>query len=140
MFKFLKNDWWKILCSIIFIYFCYGSIVYFNMPDKDSFIVLDKIEQQAIKSTGKYSSELVVRTFVRIQYENGDLETITFDDPFVSRSYVINQKYIQNETHIFFHDYNKFAFTGWLLGWCALGCWLTILWIHGFEKALRSGI
>lgn len=137
--NFLKNNWWNIILAIVFVWFCYGSVVYWNMPDGDSFVVLDKIEQMASKSTGKHSSELVLRTFVRIQYENGDVETLRIDDPFVARSYTINQKYTQEETHIFFHDYDRFAFSGWLCGWLFAGLVLIILWINGLERAMRNG-
>lgn len=133
--NFLKNNWWKPILGIVFIWFCYGSVVYWNMPDGDKFVVLDKIEQMVSNSTGKSSSELVLRTFVRIQYENGDVETLRIDDPFVARSYEINQKYTQEETHIFFHDYDRFAFSGWLAGWIVLGCFLFVLWIYNLERS-----
>lgn len=133
----LKNNWWMFLVGIIFSWFCYGAVIYFNMPDGDKFTVLEKIEQMASNSTGKHSSELVLRTFVRIQYENGDVETLKIDDPFVARSYVVNQKYVQEDTHIFFHDYDRFAFSGWLCGWLALAFSAIFWWVNELEKGLR---
>lgn len=137
--NFLKNNWWNIILAIVFVWFSYGSVVYWNMPDGDSFIVLDKIEQMASKSTGKHSSELVLRTFARIQYENGDVETLRIDDPFVARSYAINQKYAQEENHIFFHDYDRFAFSGWLCGWVFAALHLIIMFAIAMERELNDG-
>lgn len=136
--NFLKNNWWKFLLGIIFIYFCYSLIVIFTMPDKDSFIVLDKIEQMATKSTGKYSSELVLRTFVKVQYENGDVQTLKVDDPFIARSYVVNQKYIVDENHMSLYDYNKYAFYGRLIGLMTFCVCSLVLLIYLFEYDLQQ--
>lgn len=113
--NFLKNNWWKIFLGIIFIWFCYGLVVYFNMPKGDKFVVVDKIEQMASDSH-KYSSELVLRTFVRIKYENGDYETFKIDDPFVARSYVVGQKYVQEKNHVSLGSDNFLAFSGLFFG------------------------
>lgn len=90
--------------STIFLFFCiwWGYCFYwsYTQPDKDSFVVLDKEERQAIKSTGKYSSELVYRTFVKVQYENGDITTITTDNPIDAKNYVIENKYNLSKSHI----------------------------------------
>lgn len=114
--NFLKNNWWKIFLGIIFIWFCYGVVVYFNMPNGDKYVVVDKIEQMASNSTGKHSSELVLRTFVRVQYENGDYETLRIDDPFVARYYVVGQNYIQEKYHVSLGSDNFLAFSGLFFG------------------------
>lgn len=49
------------------------------------------------ESTGKYSSEIVNRFFVRIRYENGHERTLSFRDPFTANSYVVGNKYV----HVF---------------------------------------
>ena len=138
MSNFLKNNWWKFLVGIIFTWFCYSCVVSLTMPDKDRFIVLDKIEQMATKSTGKYSSELVLRTFVKVQYENGDVETLNIDDPFVSRNYVVNEKYVVTKNHLSLYDYNIYAFYGRLIGLMTFGVCIFALWIYMLERDFQK--
>lgn len=83
----------------ILVWFCYSLHWSLTIPDKDSFIVLDKVEKQAIKSTGKYSSEVVYRTYVEVRYENGDQTTFHVDDPIQAKKYEIGTKYFVNEYH-----------------------------------------
>lgn len=44
---------------------------------------------------GKYHSEVVEKIYVRIQYNDGEIVTKTFDDPFVAETYVVGQKYVE---------------------------------------------
>lgn len=83
----------------IFIWFGYSLHWSLTIPDKDSFVVLDKVEKQAIKSTGKYSSEVVYRTFVEVRYENGDQTTFHIDNPIDAKKYEIGTKYFVSKYH-----------------------------------------
>jgi hypothetical protein len=50
---------------------------------------------QTFKSTGKYSSEIVNRYYIRIQYESGTQRTMEIDDPWIAQSYQVGQQYIE---------------------------------------------
>lgn len=122
------------ICLFFFVWWGYCFYWSYTQPDKDSYIVLDKVEQQAINSTGKYSSELVYRTFVKIQYENGDVTTITTDNPINAKNYVIGNKYYISESHIdqpiiVFGGYFFFMVFVLLVGICLVG--IFIAWLSG---------
>lgn len=102
----------------IFIWFGYSLYWSLTIPDTDSYVVLDKVEKQVIQSTGKYSSELVYRTFIEVRYENGDQTTIHVDDPIQAKKYVIGNKYTTNK----YHEHMPFSV---VLGYCWFTC-LTI--------------
>lgn len=92
----------SILSTIVLgicIWFGYSLHYSFTIPDKDSFVVLDKIEKQSIESTGKYSSELVYVNYIEVLYENGDKTTIVIKNPIDAKKYEIGKKYITNEFH-----------------------------------------
>lgn len=128
--------------STICLFFCvwWGYCFYwsYTQPDKDSFIVLDKVENQAIKSTGKYSSELVYRTFVKIQYENGDVTTITTDNPIDAKNYVIGNKHNISKSHVITPFIVAFGYY-WLVVFVGVFCILLLVLFVAWLGCSRFG-
>lgn len=76
--------------SIFVVFPIYKTI---STPEFITFTVIEKISKPGSNQISKYNSKIVEKTYVRIKYENGEEETLTFTDPFVARSYNVGTVY-----------------------------------------------
>ena len=93
------------------------------------------------KSTGKYSSEIVNRYYIRIQYENGTQRTMEIDDPWIAQSYQVSQQYIEKNDFLSSMQYGPWH--SWIgtiillvamsaaITFCIVGLVIIILWAFG---------
>ena len=86
--------------SIFVIFPIYKTI---STPEFITFTVIEKISKVGSNQISKYNSELVEKTYIRIKYENGEEETLTFTDPFVARTYNVGTSYKKE------YDENSFS-------------------------------
>lgn len=73
---------------------------FINPTPERTFEVIGKVSKPGKNIVGKYHSEVVEKIYVRIQYNDGEIVTKTFDDPFVAETYVVGQKYTQKRRNI----------------------------------------
>lgn len=91
--------------SIFVIFPIYKTI---STPEFITFTVIEKISKIGSNKISKHNYEIVEKIYVRIRYENGKEETLTFTDPFVARTYIVGtvykKKYDENSLSTFFCD------------------------------------
>ena len=85
--------------SIFVIFPIYKTI---STPEFITFTVIEKISKIGSNQISRHESEIVEKIYVRIRYENGDEETLTFTDPFVSRTYDVGTVYKKEYVEISF--------------------------------------
>lgn len=90
--KIIKYIFITTLVSIFVIFPVYKFI---NPTPERTFEVIGKVSKPGENIVGKYHSEVVEKIYVRIQYNDGEIVTKTFDDPFIAETYVVGQKYIE---------------------------------------------
>lgn len=90
--QIIKYIFITMLVSIFVIFPAYKFI---NPTPERTFEVIGKVSKPGENIVGKYHSEVVEKIYVRIQYNDGEIITKTFDDPFVAETYVVGQKYIE---------------------------------------------
>jgi len=77
---------------------------FINPTPERTFEVIGKVSKPGENIVGKYHSEVVEKIYVRIRYNDGEIITKTFDDPFVAETYVVGQKYTQKRMGIVFDN------------------------------------
>lgn len=99
--QIIKYIFITILVSIFVIFPAYKFI---NPTPERTFEVIGKVSKPGENIVGKYHSEVVEKIYVRIQYNDGEIITKTFDDPFVAETYIVGQKYTQKRMDIVFDN------------------------------------
>jgi hypothetical protein len=84
----------------LFVYIPLDVLVLNPKPTDFHYQVVGKVKQQFTESTGKYSSETSIASFIRIRYENGDEKTLRITDPYIAESYVEGNTYVETKERL----------------------------------------
>lgn len=84
----------------LFVYIPLDVLVLNPKPTDFHYKVVGKVNQQFTESSGKYSSETSMASFIRIRYENGDEKTLRITDPYIAESYVEGNSYVETKERI----------------------------------------
>ena len=92
------------ITTLVSIFVIFPIYKFINPTTERTFEVIGKVSKPGENIVGKYHSEVVEKIYVRIQYNDGEIITETFDDPFVAETYVVGQKYTQKRRDIVFDN------------------------------------
>lgn len=94
-----------IILTILFIILPLYSQIWFYNHNVAKYQVIGKYSEKILNRTGKDSLEEITRNFIRVHYENGVEQTISFDDPFIANTYNIGGSYIKIYKNVYEIDY-----------------------------------
>lgn len=92
------------ITMLVSIFVIFPAYKFINPTPERTFEVIGKVSKPGENIVGKYHSEVVEKIYVRIQYNDGEIITKTFDDPFVAETYVVGQRYTQKRRNIIFDN------------------------------------
>ena len=96
------------ITTLVSIFVIFPIYKFINPTTERTFEVIGKVSKPGENIVGKYHSEVVEKIYVRIQYNDGEIVTKTFDDPFVAETYVVGQKYVEKRRNIVFDNDSYF--------------------------------
>lgn len=96
------------ITTLVSIFVIFPVYKFINPTPERTFEVIGKVSKPGENIVGKYHSEVVEKIYVRIQYNDGEIVTKTFDDPFVAETYVVGQKYVEKRRDIIFDNDSMF--------------------------------